>query len=254
MENNQSYTMKNVILLVLSILSFNIVTAQIVTDRPTQSASSSTVPKGALQLESRFMVTQDQQGGHTYRQTLLPTNLFRYGFTNWMEIRVVNQYEIQKYKDKKLEGFSDMTLGIKVQLLKKENINTEIAFLSQLIVPSGSNYLTADQIGTSNLISLSHSLSETIGINYNLGYNYFGEGNGNFIYSFTFGFGVNSKVGFFVEPYGQLANMDDFEINIDSGFTYLLKDNLQLDLAFGSGINHRMNFFTFGVSWLFERK
>jgi len=158
---------------------------------------------------------------------------------------------MNKVQDKKYEGFSDMSLGIKARLFKSDNLNTEMAFLSTLIVPSGSKALTADQVGTSNLISLSHGLSETIGLNYNLGYNYFGEGNGDFFYSFTFGFAVNSKVGFFVEPYGQLANMEDFEINIDSGFTYLLKDNLLLDLAFGSGINHRMNFFTFGVSWVF---
>jgi hypothetical protein len=211
------------------------------------------VPKGALQLESGFLISNSEDGKYSVRQTLLPTNLFRYGLTNWAEIRVVNQYEMNNVQDKKYEGFSDMTLGIKAQILKKENINTEIAFLSQLIVPSGSKYLTADQVGTSNLISLSHGLSETIGLNYNLGYNYFGEGNGDFFYSFTFGFGVNSKVGFFVEPYGQLTNMEDFEFSIDSGFTYLLKDNLLLDLAFGSGLNHRMNFFTLGVSWVFEQ-
>lgn len=245
--------MKKAILLIVCLVSLNIVNAQIITDRPTQSASSSTIPKHALQLESGFLITHDDQGDYSSRQILLPTNLFRYGLTNWMEIRIVNQYEMVKIKDKRLEGFSDMTLGIKVQLLKKENINTEIAFLSQLIVPSGSKALTSDQTGTSNLISLSHSLSESIGLNYNLGYNYFGEGNGDFIYSFTLGVGINSKVGFFVEPYGQLIDMEDFVINFDSGFSYLLHDNLQLDMAFGSGINQRMNFFTFGVSWLFER-
>lgn len=246
--------MKNTLLLLVCLLTINIASAQILTDRPTQSAGSSTVPQGALQLESGFLISEYGDCECGYRQILLPTNLFRFGLTNWAEIRVVNQYEMIKTKEKKFEGFSDMSFGIKARLFKSDKLNTEMAFMSTLVVPSGSKALTADQVGTSNLFSLSHGLSETIGLNYNLGYNYFGEGNGDFFYSFTFGFAVNSKVGFFVEPYGQLANMENFEINFDTGFTYLLKDNLQLDLAFGSGINQRMNFFTFGVSWLFERE
>ena len=37
--------------------------------------------------------------------------------------------------------------------------------------------------------------------------------------------------------------------NFDSGFTYLVKDNLQIDLSFGLGINNKMNFQAIGVSW-----
>ena len=37
--------------------------------------------------------------------------------------------------------------------------------------------------------------------------------------------------------------------NFDSGFTYLVKDNLQIDLSFGFGINNKMNFQSIGVSW-----
>jgi hypothetical protein len=63
--------MKNVFLLLVCFLTLNILSAQIITDRPTQSAGSSTVPQGALQLESGFLISQND-GNETY---LLKDNL-----------------------------------------------------------------------------------------------------------------------------------------------------------------------------------
>ncbi len=41
----------------------------------------------------------------------------------------------------------------------------------------------------------------------------------------------------------------DFLQNFDAGVTYLAKDNLQFDLSFGTGINHRMNYISLGCCW-----
>ena len=159
-----------------------------------------------------------------------------------------------KPNGKKFEGIRDLEVGTKIKLLKKENLKTEIAFLSHLIIPTGTKHISIDKYGTSNKLSISHEITENFGIGYNLGYNYFCEGNGDLTYSFAFGIGINEKVGIYIEPYGEMANLDEFISNFDTGFTYLVNENLQLDFSFGAGINQSMNYMSIGCSWLIEKE
>lgn len=64
------------------------------------------------------------------------------------------------------------------------------------------------------------------------------------------GIGVNDKVGIYIEPYGDWVNFTELEANFDAGFTYLVNPNFQLDFSFGTGLNHNMNYLSFGFSWI----
>jgi len=77
---------------------------------------------------------------------------------------------------------------------------------------------------------------------YNLGYNYFGIGKGDLTYSIVLGIGINNKVGIYIEPYGEIAGFKELISSADTGITYLIKDNFQLDFSFGTGIKNTMNF------------
>ena len=100
----------------------------------------------------------------------------------------------------------------------------------------------------------SHTLSDKTGLGYNLGYDYFGSGKGNLTYTLAIGTSLTEKLGFFMEPFGEIVDIKSFILNFDSGFTYLVKDNLQLDCSYGIGINNKMNFFSFGISWLIKKR
>ena len=230
------------------------INGQIITDRPDQTESSSTVSKGGLQIESGFLIGYEEQDQLSIRQVLLPTNLFRYGITNSIEIRILNQFEMLKIDEKQLDGISDLELGTKIQLIKGGHKNIEAAFLSHLIIPIGTENLTGNKIGTINKISISHEISETLEVGYNLGYNFIEEGNGDFTYSLALGIGINEKVRIYIEPYGEITNMEVFIANFDAGFTYLVNKNLQLDFSFGTGINQSMNYISIGGSWLIEKE
>jgi len=52
-----------------------------------------------------------------------------------------------------------------------------------------------------------------------------------------------------VEPYSELIDFAVYEASFDAGFTYLLRDNFQLDFSFGTGINYKMNYLSAGFSW-----
>ena len=128
-------------------------------------------------------------------------------------------------------------------------MNTEIAFISHALFPTGTGGLSLDKYGTINKLALSHELNSFLGLGYNVGYNYFGYGKGMMTYSIVLGAAFNEKLGAYVEFYGELLDLEDFILNFDSGVTYLVQDNLQLDFSFGLGLNHRMNFFSLGFSW-----
>lgn len=248
--------MKKYILIVAVICSGQLMAQQIVTDRPDQTEASSTVPKGSLQIESGIQSTYTENGLDKERQLLAPTTLFRYGLTKGIEIRVLNQLESVKNQTigKESTGMSDLEIGTKIQFLKKENINTEIAFLSHLILPTGSSELSNVNYGTINKLSIAHKINENANLGYNIGYNYFGTGNGDFTYTLSLAVGISEKFGIYLEPYGELTELKNYVSNFDAGVTYLLKDNLQLDFSFGTGINNKMNYISTGFSWNIKKK
>ena len=175
---------------------------------------------------------------------------FVYGITKSIEIRGLNQFESVKNKNtsEKANGISDLELGAKVQIFQKENVNTEIAFLTHLIIPTGSMDLNNDKFGTINKLSISHAINDNIGLGYNVGYNYFGLGKGDFTYSVAVGFGITDKFGFYLEPYGEIIDFETHEASFDAGIAYLVKDIVQFDFSFGTGINHTMNYISVGCS------
>lgn len=141
--------MKNVklILSLIFIIGSLAASAQgIITDRPDQTESSSTVALGSFQIESGLLYRISEYD----RQILAPTTLFRYGLTKGIEIRVTNQFESMKNYisfDKEVDyektdlyswGLNDIEVGAKIQLFKKEDVNTEVAFLTHLVIPTGS--------------------------------------------------------------------------------------------------------------------
>lgn len=228
--------------------------AQIVTDRPDQTESSLTVPQGSLQLESGILINYEGEVNNTTRQLLLPTNLFRYGITKRVELRLLNQFESVKSDHNYYQGISDLEIGTKIQLFSRSTSSTDIAFLSHLVVPTGTRSISSNTLGSVNKLCISHDLSEDLSIGYNLGYNYFGQDIGDLTYSFSLAVSINDRVGIYAEPYGELLNMKTFISNFDGGFTYLMNDNLQFDFSFGTGINHHMNYISVGCSWLMLKK
>jgi len=224
---------------------------KIVTDRPDQTESSSTVPKKSLQIESGMLIKFAEEGDISLREIAIPSTLFRYGIGKGIEIRVVNQYVNIKEKNtsNEISGISDLEIGAKIQLFKKESSKTEIAFLSHVILPTGTKEVSFDKLGTINKLSISHELSDNLGLGYNLGYNYFGYDNGFLTYSLVLGIAITERVGMYLEPYGSIGILDDHLANFDAGITYLVKDNFQLDFSFGTGINYTMNYLSAGFSW-----
>ena len=242
--------MKLKVILIALLISSASFSQKIITDRPDQTEAASTIPKGSFQIEMGFVASSKEH--NTLNSFAGPSTLLRYGLTDKIELRFFNQYEAHKLElfdeTNKESGFSDIELGAKVQLFKKEGAYTEIAFLSHAIIPTAKDELSNGELGVVNKLSVSHQLSERFGLGYNVGYDYVKQTHA-FTYSAALGFAFTDRFGGYIEPYGVYAEQGFFESYFDAGLTYLTSDNFQLDASYGSGLNNDMQFFSAGFSW-----
>ena len=227
---------KSLFLLPVILFSKVIFSQDIITDRPDQTESAVVVGEKKIQIESGIL-NQENSGGE--KKLSIPTNLFRYGISEKIELRLNLEHS-----DKKNYGIESVEIGSKINLNKNQNSLTKIALLSHLLLPK-----KEEDLGIMNLISISHDQIKNLSIGYNLGYTHFMNQSGFLKYSIAFGSGLSEKIGFFIETYGEIEKSEIPISNFDSGFTYLVRDNLQIDVSFGLGINNQMNFQSIGISW-----
>jgi len=229
--------MKNYIILIIFSLSFANNFAQISTDRPDQTEGTHVLKNGDFQIESGWTFNSD--GGSL-------NNLLRIGTFKGIELR---------FSTNLISGHEDMTglfpsldnleFGAKFKILDKKETLTKISFLSHLSV---STEYSDNSGGLLNRILVSHELSESFELAYNLGYSkYFEQDNGLLVYSLVIAKSFGN-LGAFVEIFG------DSYSNWDLGITYLIKDNLQADISYGQGINNELSYLSIGAAWNFNLK
>ena len=229
--------MKNYIILLLFSLTFSNNFGQISTDRPDQTEGTHVLRNGDFQIESGW--TFNSGGGSL-------NNLLRIGTFKGIELR---------FSTNLISGHEDMTglfpsldnleFGAKFKILDKKETLTKISFLSHLSV---STEYSDNSGGLLNRILVSHELSESFEIAYNLGYSkYFEQDNGLLVYSLVIAKSFGN-LGAFVEIFG------DSYSNWDLGITYLIKDNLQADISYGQGINNELSYLSIGAAWNFNLK
>jgi hypothetical protein len=138
---------------------------------------------------------------------------------------------------------------LKHQLLNKDKINTRMALVTHVLLPTGASQISNNKLGIINKLALSHQLNRFLGLGYNLGYSYLGSGKGNLLYSASLGFGIAEGWGTYIEFYGQGVEFEMWNVNFDAGLTFAPKNNLQFDISFGRGVDSNWYYVATGVSW-----
>lgn len=225
---------------------------KLITDRPTQNISAKIVPKSSLQVETGAKVNFTPGGQQASSRITAPSALVRWGISEYFEARLFTSFQSFKSPNdlQRTSGLGDVQVGTKIRILDKDDVPTKVAFVSHLIVPTGSRGISYEAYRAINRVSVSHVLMEGVDLGYNLGYNYYTDKNGDLTYSVVLDVAINDKVEIFVEPFGEYTRLLTFNASFDAGLTYLVKDNMQLDFSYGSGINHKMNFMSVGFTWL----
>lgn len=105
------------------------------------------------------------------------------------------------------------------------------------------------------MLAHSQNLTEALALTTNFGVSWDGNsGDVTGIYIINFSFPLSAQIGAFVEAYANSSD-GDFDVSFDTGITYLVNNNLQLDMSGGYGKNDGLSefFVDAGVSWRFGR-
>jgi hypothetical protein len=241
---------------------------ELITDRPDQTESPNVVPKGRGQLEVGFTKTREDESGMRTDTLEGPGTLLRLGLAERFELRLgwtgLVDEELQvaglKLDD---DGVGDTEVGAKYALRTGEGGGPEIAVLGGASLPTGDEDFSSDRVDPAVRVSVAHALTDTLGLGYNVGVEWETERGSDGgrdtlssgIYTLALGIGVTDRLGAFVELFGAVpASAEGSPAHsLDGGATYLLRDNLQLDLAGGVGLSDAADdwFMGVGVSWRF---
>lgn len=227
----------------------------IVTDRPTQSESPAIVPAGLLQIETGFIhefVTSD------ISNTFYNTTLLKYGLVKGLEMRLGMNYlkNVERWNggDTKFitRGFTPVVISSKLHIAREKGIWPEVAFCVGVGVPkTGIGEFMASYLAPSLKVIASHTINRNFSLGYNIGTLWDGEtAQPTGIYTVSLGMSVYEGIGVFIENYAYFRK-GFFDIRSDTGITWLLKKNLQVDLSGGLGLNNNApnGFISCGISW-----
>jgi hypothetical protein len=234
-------------------------TPPLVTDRPDQTESAAIVPLHFLQIETGFILSNDETDLSHDRSFTYNTTLLRYGLWDGFELRLGASFLGDNISNKNADysqnyaGFSPLYAGFKVKVVEEEGVRPEIAFLSALVLPftAGTDYKPSYTAATMRF-AFSHTLSDRLSLGYNLGAEWDGEtAIPGYFYSVSLGIGLVENLGMFVESFGTIPESGFAQHQIDAGFTYLLTPNFQADISGGIGLNDAApdNFISFGLSY-----
>jgi hypothetical protein len=243
----------------------------IITDRPDQTESPSTVPKGFLQVELGGTYEGDKMtfgeiADAKTRSISAPSLLLRYGISDNVELRLGGEFtssktEIHYYQfvieDELIieeSGLSPIILGTKIKMFEESGAWPEMGFLFSLGIPFDTDGpFQSKYISSDFRIAAAHTLSDRFSLSYNLG----GEWDGNSsaatgIYTMALGAGITSRLSVFAELYGFLTQRETPDHRFDGGFTYLFAKNVQADLSGGIGITEKSPDFFVGAGISFR--
>ena len=233
------------------------------TDRPDQTESSSTVPKHFLQIETGFILQNDENDLMRDRSFAYNTTLLRYGLWDNFELRLGADFLGNNITNKNTDysqnysGFSPLYAGFKVKVVEEAGLRPEIAFMGALVLPfTASSDYKPSYTAPSLRFAFSHTLSDRLSLGYNLGAEWDGEtAFPGYFYSVALGFELVENLGLFIESFGTIPEAGTAQHQFDAGLTYLILPNFQLDISGGIGLNDEApdNFVSIGLTYRIPR-
>lgn len=245
-------------LFAVMLLVFNSMAQRIETDRPSKTESATTVSEGTIQTETAVgtEIMWDNDGLVFDYNYLVPSTLFRIALGNKVELRVKNSLRSRRIRtDQTILAQSlsldDLEAGFKWQITSKENSKFNLALMSHAIIPTSVKN-PKKTYGAINRLLFAHELTDRIGLGYHVGHVFNSASENEVSYSLFLSYGIFDSFRTYIEVYGHVFENDALTTtNMDAGFTFLLKKNMQLDYSFGFGLDNRMNFQKVGISMRF---
>ena len=244
----------------------------LVTDRPDFTESTTTIPIGRVQLEAGYTYTYDSGDGvraqtHTYPELLLRIGLvedveLRVGWLGWEHteevFRIRNDDGRRVKTHDRNDGGGDMDVGFKFHLFDQDGWVPDFAVLLDASMPTGADPHGSGDVDPGLGLLWAYDLTNDLSLGGNVNFAAPTSDNGRYFEtsaSLAVGYSLTDKLGAYVEYFGFYPsdrNQSDTHF-ANGGFTYLITNNLQLDIRVGIGLNDEADdlFTGAGVSWRF---
>lgn len=237
------------------------------TDRPDFTESSSTVGRGRVQLEAGYQFSYDDAGGEVMRAHNFPDALLRVGLTDDIEFRIAWSYLVEEFTlGPSEDGAIDLYLGTKLFLMEQDGWIPESAIILQMTVPTGADVFCNDEVFYGFNLLYGWDLAGNWTLGASTGVNTGAEDllvtgavptlnrDGHVVthQSITLGIPLTDRLGSFVEYFGlySVGRESNFPENyFDTGLTYLVTDDFQLDWRIGLGLNEQAQHFFTGAGF-----
>jgi len=232
-----------IIFLILNTENSAQVIPEIITDRPDLTDSPIVMPLNFFQIESGVVYEKqrfkDGNSNIEIENFTLGSTLFRYGLMEILEFRFGGEYLIGKTTvdgvPTNTQGLQNIFIGAKLQLRKDRDLLSNAGLIFELGLPLGSEVLRHEKIEPGIVIALEQDFTDqlSLGINIrasndsNLSKNIYG-------FSASLNYGIMDEIGVFTEYFSNLVSDFSPQHNLDVGFTYVLKKNLQVDASVGT--------------------
>jgi hypothetical protein len=199
------------------------------TDRPGATDAATTVPEGALQLETGFEARREGSVQAVYHQL----SVARIGVTDSFEIRLTPPGTLT------LNGAvrgTDPGVGVKIASALGES--TDFGFLASASLPAvnpGTGSVLQARATASTAIG-STALTGTLGGSYGRVTTEDNQADFEGLAAVSFSFGLVGDLGAYVEAYSTFPQDGQISPVLDGGLTYLAAPWLQIDAYAGAGI------------------
>lgn len=203
-------------------------------DRPDQTETPFTVPKGRFQIESGFSYKKELD----HNNYSVPSSLSKFGLTQKLELRLITEWNIESYDNTQNSGLQPIQLGFKINFCDEKKGRPKTSLIAQVTIPkwAASDY-QSNYYMPNFRFTMQHTLSEKLSLGYNLGAQWDAEDRRRtWLYTATLGYSLSNQLGCYAEVFGFAPQFESANHSIDGGFTYLISDDFMLDLSSGKRI------------------
>ena len=211
------------------------------TDRPDTTESAYTVDAGHVQVEMSLVeYTHDDDGGDFDEFSIAPSNI-KVGLTNNIDLQLILEpYIHQKFEGDKADGYGGTQLRLKVNLWGNDGGDTAFAVMPFIKLPTADEGLGNDEVEGGIIIPFAAALPNDWSFGAMLEIDFLDDENGgrktDFVTSFTFSHAIAGDLGGYVEFVSTAGTDTDWAATFNTGLTYGVTENFQLDAGVNLGL------------------
>lgn len=221
----------------------------IIAERPGFSSSPVVLSPGVLQIESGYRYTHDG-GSFDLDDHTLPFALVRIGLVGDYELQLNwSGWSWREEGNQNTHGSNDLSVGVKRQVTAP-GATVPLALFAGVSLPTGDRDFTSDGV------------DPTLGAfwAYGAGLDWFGtlllsevDGDVTLGNAIGLGFPISGETSAYVEYFGKYGGKSGPENTLNGGIAYLPRNDMQLDVHAGVGLNSQAPdlFIGFGLAYRF---